>query len=100
MSESSVKRILMTREVVAQWLLKQALPEYRFRVFNPKGKDYMSLLRSFRDGKTKIAGLDPIPDLGIREEFGGFQVWGSDASRMEKLKNFFEKRGMETTWIW
>ena len=90
----------MTKEVATKWLLKQARPEYRFRVFNPHPKDYPGLLRAFRDGKTKIAGVGAIPDLGVKEEFGGFYVWSSDAKCLESLKNFFEKRGMETSWIW
>lgn len=90
----------MTKEVASSWLLKQAHPEYRFRVFNPNPKDYPNLLRAFRDGKTKIAGVGDIPDLGVKEEFGGFYVWSSDVVALEQLKNFFEKRGMETSWIW
>lgn len=100
MPEHSVKRVVMTKEVATKWLLKQARPEYRFRVFNPQSKDYLGLLRAFRDGKTKIAGLDPIPDLGVKDGFGGFYVWSSDASSLEKLKDFFERRGMDTSWIW
>lgn len=98
--DSSVKRILMSKEVATKWLLKQARPEYRFRVFNPHAKDYPGLLRAFRDGKTKIAGVESIQDLGIKEEFGGFYVWSADAPKLEKLKDFFEKRGMDTSWIW
>lgn len=100
MGAPSHKRVVLARDVAAKWLLKQARPEYRFRVFNPHAKDYPGLLRSFRDGKTKIAGVDTIEDLGVKEEFGGFYVWSSNATKLEKLKVFFEKRGMETSWIW
>lgn len=96
----SSKRVVMTKEVATKWLLKQARPEYRFRVFNPHAKDYPGLLRAFRDGKAKIANVKPINDLGIKEEFGGFYVWSSDPVNLETLKEFFEKRGMDTSWIW
>lgn len=90
----------MSRKVARQWLLKQAKPEYRFRVFNPNAKDYPSVLRSFRDGKLKVGNVAPIPDLGVKEDFEGFYVWSSDQAALKTLQQWFAKRGLETTWIW
>ena len=59
----------MSKSVARQWLLKKAKPEYRFRVFNPLAKDYPSVLRSFRDGKLKLGSVEPLPDLGVKEDY-------------------------------
>lgn len=97
---SPAKRIVMSKSVARQWLLKSARPEFRVRVFNAAAKDYPSVLRSFRDGKMKLAGVMPLPDLGIKEEFGAFYVWSSDQGALKTLQAWFEKRGLETSWIW
>jgi hypothetical protein len=97
---SPAKRIVMSKSVARQWLLKSAHAEFRIRVFNPAAKDYPSVLRSFRDGKLKLAGVTPVPDLGIKEEFGGFYVWSSQLESLKTLQRWFEKRGLETSGIW
>ena len=94
------RRVVMSRKIARQWLLKQAKPEYRFRVFNPNAKDYPSVLRSFRDGKLKMGSVQPLPDLGVKEDFEGFYVWSSDMTSLKTLQQWFAKRGLETTWIW
>lgn len=96
----SARRVVISKEVARKWLLKQARPEYRIRVFNPESKNYPGVLRSFRDGKLKLAGVSPIPDLGVKEDFGCFYVWSSDQTSMKTLQEFFARRGLETTWIW
>lgn len=100
----SARRIVMTKKVARQWLLKQAKPEYRIRVFNPLAKDYPSVLRSFRDGKLTLKvgseKVSPIPDLGVKEDFEGFYVWSSDHTAMKTLQQWFARRGLETNWIW
>ena len=91
----------MMKKIAQEWLNKNAAPEYRFRVFhNSDSIPYVNLLRSFRDGRFKIAGVASVPDLGVREEVGGFTVWSSDWEAMATLESFFKKKGMETTWIW
>jgi hypothetical protein len=99
-NKPSARRVVMSKSVARKWLEKQATPEYRVRVFNPNAKDYPSVLRSFRDGRLKLAGVLPIPDLGIKEDFGGFYVWSSDQDSLKTLQEFFERRGLETSWIW
>ena len=101
MSEKpSARRVVMTKKVARQWLLAQAKPEYRFRVFNPNAKDYPSVLRSFRDGKLRLASVEPLPDLGLSEDFEGFYVWSSDRDSLKTLERWFARRGLETNWIW
>jgi hypothetical protein len=98
----SARRVVMSKSVARQWLLKKAKPEYRFRVFNPLAKDYPSVLRSFRDGKLKLGNGDvkPIPDLGVKEDFEGFYVWSSDREALKTLEQWLSRRGLETNWIW
>jgi len=62
-NKPSARRIVMSKSVARQWLEKQANPEFRIKVFNPNAKNYPSVLRSFRDGKLKLAGVEPVPDL-------------------------------------
>jgi hypothetical protein len=105
MSEKlSARRVVMSKAVSCAWLHKQARPEYRFRVFNPQAKDYPSVLRSFRDGKLKLKlgseNIPPVSDLGVKEDFGGFYVWSSDLESLKNLQQWFECRGLETSWIW
>ena len=96
----SVRRVVMSKQLARSWLLRQAKPEYRIRVFNPNAKDFPSLLRSFRDQKIRLAGVEPLPDLGVKEDFGGFYVWSSDHGALKTLQHWFSKRGLETSWIW
>lgn len=100
-TKPSERRVVMTKKVAQEWLLKRAAPEYRFRVYhNADATPYINLLRSFRDNKFKLAGVEQISDLGVKEEVGGMTVWSSDWSALMTLKTFLEKKGMETTWIW
>jgi hypothetical protein len=100
----SVRRVVMSKAVARSWLQKKARPEYRFRVFNPQAKDYPSVLRSFRDGKLALKvgseKIPPVSDLGVKEDFGGFYVWSSDLDSLKTLQQWFERRGLETSWIW
>jgi hypothetical protein len=100
MPKSSAKRVVMTKKVAREWLENRSQAEYRFRVFNPQAKDYCSVLRSFRDAKLKLANVEQIPDLGIKEDFGCFYLWSSDQSSLNTLERWFSKRGLETDWIW
>lgn len=98
----TVRRVMMSRKVASAWITKVATPEFRFRVLSGH-KDLrrmVSLLRSFRDAKVKIAGLSPLPDLGVREDGGSLTVWSSRREAIVTLKDWFEKRGYETTGVW
>jgi len=100
MSDTPARRVVMSKSVARQWILRHARAEYRFRVFNPAAKDYPSVLRGFRDGRLKLAGVSSLPDLGVKEDFGGFYVWSSDLEALKTLEQWLTKRGLETTWIW
>jgi hypothetical protein len=101
-NKASERRVVMAKMVAARWLAAHSHPEYRLKVFyGPKEiKNLPGLLRSFRDSKLRIGSVEPIPDLGIREEFDHFIIWSSNREGLIKLRQWFEERGCETTGIW
>jgi len=64
------------------------------------GRNLPGLLRSFRDKKATMEGVPLIPDLGVKEHFESIEVWSSDHDALVKLKDWFEKRNLETTGVW
>jgi len=102
-SKGSEKRVILAKTVAFRWLQDRVREEYRFQVFRSASceiKKLPSLLRSFRDGKIKMAGVDPLPDLGIEESFDTISLWSSNREALLQLKDWFEERGMETTGMW
>ena len=79
-----------------------AKPEYRLRVFHGSGeyRNLTAMLRSLRDGKTRLSGVDPIRDFGIRDEFDATEIWSNDRTALIQMQEWFEKRGFETTGVW
>jgi len=97
-----VRRVVIARDVARKWLEKRATPEYRLTVYYgaKEMKGIPNLIRSFRDAKIKIAGVDPLPGVGIAEGFDSFTVWTSNRTALLTLANWFEKRGYETSGVW
>jgi len=98
----SKRRIVMSKLVAARWLRRKASPEHRFTVYGAAldAKSLPGLLRSFRDGKVAMEGVKPLPDLGVKEQYDVMSVWSRDRAALMTLKDWFEKRGFETTGIW
>ena len=96
------KRVVMPRVVARRWLVRVAHAEYRFKILlGAQGlKNMPGLLRSFRDKRVRMAGVDPLPDLGVKESFDYIEVWSSNHDGIVNLKDWFEKRGFETTGVW
>ena len=95
------KRIVMAKEVARKWLRKRAKVECRFTVYSTgKVRNLPNLLKSFRDAKVTIKDVPKIPDLGIKEKFDAVELWSSDRVSLLKLKDWLEKRGLETSGIW
>lgn len=96
------KRVVMAKRVARKWLRRVARSEYRFQVlFGAREiKNLPGLLRSFRDGKVAMEGVGRIPDMGISEDFDSISVWSSNREAIVQLKDWFEKRGFETTGLW
>lgn len=101
-NKASERKVVMARLVAERWLAARTHPEYRLKVYyGPKEiKNLPGLLRSFRDAKLKIGSVDPIEDLGIREDFDHFVIWSSDRTGLVQLREWFEERGCETSGIW
>ena len=100
--KKSETHVVMARTVAARWVRRVAKVEYRVRIlFGSKDlRNLPNLLRSFRDGKVKIAGLPSIPDLGVREDYDALEVWSGDPESLTKLGKWAEDRGFETSGVW
>ena len=96
------KRVVMARAVARRWIGKVARAEYRVRVLYGavEYKNLPNLLRAFRDGKVAMQGLKPLPDMGVKEDFDGFEVWSSDKEAILALNTWLESRGFETSGAW
>lgn len=96
------KRVVMERRVAARWLARVAAAEYRFDVlYGAKEiRNLPNLLRSFRDGKVALEGASRVADLGIRENGESLTLWSTNREAVIQLKDWFEKRGFETTGVW
>lgn len=102
MSES--KAIVdMSRAVAAKWLSDFAKSEYRFQIYgfpnSAEVRRVASILRSWRDGKTKFASILPVSDLGIRESGDSLELWSKDYHGIAKLAKWADSRGYETTFL-
>ena len=96
------KRVVMVRKVAARWIGRVAKAEYRLRVLygSKEIRNLTNLLRCFRDGKVAMTGIRPMPDLGIKEDFDGLEVWSSDHDALATLNKWFEDKGFETSGVW
>lgn len=105
MSKPSEIRVAMARTVAARWVVTNSKREYRFSAFAPNYADVKKtafMLRTWRDGKKRVAALGPVsPTMGIRELGAGdsFEVWSSDADLMKRVAKWLEGRGFQTTWV-
>ena len=101
-NKASERRVVMAKMVAARWLEVNAHAEHRMKVYyGPREiKNLPGLLRSFRDAKLKIGSIEPIADLGMREEFDHIVLWSSKRAGLIQLREWFEERGCETTGIW
>lgn len=96
---TTVRTVVMAKEVTRKWVEKHASVEYRFQAF-VSPKYFGSLLRAFRDGRVKLSSVEPIPDLGVEEMSQGVQVWSSHVEPLRTLERYFSRMNVETSWIW
>jgi len=92
----------MAKKVARRWLERRAKPEYRLTIYasGTYTRNMSGLLRAMRDGKTKIANVKTIPDLGVESGFDSVSVWSSDYEALVTLRDWAEGRDMETSGIW
>lgn len=102
MVDKTDRRVVMARRVASRWIRRVAHTEYRFKVLlGTRGvRNLPGLLRSFRDGKVAMSGVPRVADLGVKEGFDFIDVWSRDHDGLVSLKDWFEKRGFETTGVW
>jgi len=96
------RRVIMAKTVASRWLENRVREEHRLTILGcaKAVNNLPNLLRSFRDGKVAMAGVEPLPDLGLQEEFDAISLWSSDRTALISLKDWCEKRGLETSGIW
>ena len=95
----STHRVAMAKRVALKWIEANSSPEYRLSIFRGSAKASLNLpalLKSFRDGKLKIAGLSMIPDLGIQPEFDHVVVRSKDFDALNALDEAVQKLGCDT----
>ncbi len=96
----------MAKGVAERWLKNASAPEYRLTVYESGTskpiRNIVNLLRSFRDGKARIGGIQTISDLGIGSEAsaGAVTIWSTNHSELLKLDAWLTKRGFLSTGIW
>ena len=93
----------MARRLAKRWVMQKAQPEFRLTVYRSAARELRNLpdlLKSFRDGKIRIAGIDAIPDLGVVAGFDHCEIWTSDRDKLKKLDAWFQRSGCETTGVW
>jgi hypothetical protein len=100
MSKPSIQRVILSRKLASRWLREKGQAEYRLRIFGSQIRNFPGLLRSFRDNRTRIAGVTPITDLGIQEGFDYVTVWSKDYPALKTLQKWAESKGMETSGVW
>lgn len=96
------RRVIMAKRVAVKWLQRTSQAEYRFEVLASHGvlRQIPNMLRSFRDGKVAVQGVPLIPDLGVQDQGDTLALWSRDRTAILALKNWFEKRGYETSGVW
>lgn len=94
----------MAKNLASNWIAENALPEYRMTVYYPSDPSIPNkitrLLKSFRDGKVRISGVDPILDMGMSTHYDYLEVWSKNREGMEKLRDWFHRMGCETAGVW
>lgn len=100
-SEEPVVRVAMAKRVAQAWLEKEALPEHRIMVYSGSDKlgNIPALIKSFRDGRSRIAGVPTIKDLGVRTEPDKLTFKSRDKEALQKLDAWLAAKGCETSGI-
>jgi hypothetical protein len=101
-TKSPETRIVMAKLVAQKWLQARSRNEYRLTIFagHLPTSSLLGLLKSFRDKRIAIAGVQPIPDLGIQDKNDQVQIWSENNESLVTLNKWLEKRGYETSGVW
>lgn len=99
----STRRVMMAKRVAIKWIEANSSPEYKLAIYRGSAKSSLnmpSLLKSFRDGKIKVAGLSAIPDLGVQPEFDHVVVRSKDFDALNALDEAVQKLGCDTSGVY
>jgi hypothetical protein len=101
MAKKSERRIVVVKKVARRFLEGEAKAEFRLKVYHGHEiKNLAGLLRSFRDGKIVMAGVMPLPDLGLKEAADSIEFWSGNRESLLSLEKWFTKRNYLTTGLW
>jgi len=59
-----------------------------------------SLMRSFRDGCSKLGSLESVSDLGIFVRGDRMDLRSADREKLAALDKWLTKKGCETSGVW
>ncbi len=93
----------MARRLAKRWVEENATPEFRLKAYKSASRELRNLpglLKSFRNGKLKINGIDPIVDLGVKMGFDHVIVWSKNREGLIELDKWLQRSGCETTGVW
>jgi len=96
------KKIIMTKKIAREWLEGKLVNEYRLKIYTPfplKLKYLPTVFKLFRNNKFKMAGVRCIPDLGVFNAFDYVLIWSSDKEELEKVQEWLEAQGCETSGV-
>jgi hypothetical protein len=96
------RRIIMTKHVAQQWLEQHSSVEYRMTVYGDSEvlAKVPPMVRAFRNGNIKIAGVPANSQIGIRVGFDHVEIWTPHKDTIVALDKWFHARGLETTGVW
>jgi hypothetical protein len=100
-SEPPNKKVSMAKKVARSWLEREALPEHRLVVYigSEQIKNLPALLKSFRDGKSRLDKVPPIKDLGVKVEPDKVTFKSRDRESLQKLDEWLVSKGCETSGV-
>ncbi len=100
--QPSTHRVAMAKRLASKWIEAHSSPEYRLTIYRGSSKpnNLPALLRSFRDGKLRIASAKPVPDLGVQPEFDHVVVRSSDYEALNALDVAVQKLGCDTSGVY
>ena len=95
-------RVAMAKRIARSWVEKVATPEHRLTIYlgSDPIKNISGLIRSFRDGKLRLAGMSPLYDLGVQNEFDKIILKSRNREALSKLNDWLTEKGFETTGLW
>jgi hypothetical protein len=99
---TTARRIVMAKHVARQWLAQHTQTEYRITVYgDPEVLSRVPpMLRAFRNGNLRLAGIPQSSQVGIRVGFDHVEIWTPHRDTMLAIDEWLQSKGLETTGVW